>query len=267
VAVILVRTGIRLFNREEILSREMDELHIKFIWRDFWGYFLRPPDLAAQRANTAAARFDLLRFYRHDIPLLLRDQRAALLVILLAALAALAFGVVFARQYPVPPGAFSLDELTSETFQSLENVPFMPSITTSAIFFNNLRVIILAALVSVFSFGALVLFLTLVNLGLVSFIVAEIMAIGLNPWLFLAAFILPHGIFEIPAIIIGMTFALRLGAALMSPPAGLDVGQSLLLTLANFVKILVFVVVPLLLLAAFIEANLTPQIVLAVYGR
>ncbi|MCG3212762.1 MAG: hypothetical protein FOGNACKC_06456 [Anaerolineae bacterium] len=267
IAIILVRTGIRLFNREEILSREMDELHIKFIWRDFWGYFLRPPELAGQRSNTVAARFSLPRFYRHDIPLLLRQQRSALLVILLAVAASAVFGVMFARQYPVPDGAFSLEGLTAETFQSLENVPFMPSITTPAIFINNLRVIILAALVSVFSFGALVLFLTLINLGLVSFIIAEVTAIGLNPWLFVAAFILPHGILEIPAIIIGMAFALRIGAVMMSPPDGLDVGQALLLTLANFVKILVFVIVPLLLLAATIEANITPHIVLAVYGR
>jgi uncharacterized membrane protein SpoIIM required for sporulation len=63
-----------------------------------------------------------------------------------------------------------------------------------------------------------------------------------------------------------MTFALRMGAALVSPPKGLDVGQGLLLTSANFIKILLFLVVPLLLAAAYIEANITPQIVLAVYS-
>jgi uncharacterized membrane protein SpoIIM required for sporulation len=80
------------------------------------------------------------------------------------------------------------------------------------------------------------------------------------------AFVLPHGILEIPAILIGMTFALRIGAGMVSPPAGLDIGQGILLTLANFIKILVFLVVPLLLVAAFIEANITPQIVLAIYA-
>jgi uncharacterized membrane protein SpoIIM required for sporulation len=81
------------------------------------------------------------------------------------------------------------------------------------------------------------------------------------------AFILPHGILEIPAILLGMAFALRMGAALVSPPPGLDIGQGLLLTLANFLKVLIFVVVPLLLLAAYIEANITPQIVVALYTR
>ena len=42
--------------------------------------------------------------------------------------------------------------------------------------------------------------------------------------------------------------------------------RSLILTSANFTKILIFVVVPLLLVAAFIEANITPQLVLAIYA-
>jgi stage II sporulation protein M len=103
-------------------------------------------------------------------------------------------------------------------------------------------------------------------MGLVSFLVTEIITIGYNPWLFLVTFILPHGIFEIPAILIGMTFALRIGAAMVSPPKGLDVGQGLLLTSANFIKVLILVVIPLLLIAAFIEANITPWIVLTAYA-
>jgi uncharacterized membrane protein SpoIIM required for sporulation len=128
------------------------------------------------------------------------------------------------------------------------------------------RVIVLAGIISVFSFGVLTILLTLINIGLVSFIVAEIIILGYNPWLFLVTFILPHGVLEIPAILIGMAFAVRIGAALVSPPEELDVGQALLLTGANFVKVVIFVVVPLLLIAAFIEANVTPQIVLAVYA-
>jgi uncharacterized membrane protein SpoIIM required for sporulation len=53
---------------------------------------------------------------------------------------------------------------------------------------------------------------------------------------------------------------------MVSPPNGLDIGQGLLLTMANFIKVMVFLLIPLLLLAAFIEANLTPQIVLALYA-
>ena len=124
----------------------------------------------------------------------------------------------------------------------------------------------MAALASMFSFGALALILVLINGTLVSYLISQIVMLGFNPWVFVATFILPHGILEIPAIIIGFTFALRIGVGFISPPEGLDVGQGLLLTLANFVKVLVFLVIPILFIAAYIEANITPQIVLAVYA-
>jgi uncharacterized membrane protein SpoIIM required for sporulation len=37
--------------------------------------------------------------------------------------------------------------------------------------------------------------------------------------------------------------------------------------MADFTKVFVFLVVPLLLVAAFVEVNLTPQLVLWVYGN
>jgi uncharacterized membrane protein SpoIIM required for sporulation len=265
VDLILVRMGIRIFNREDILSKEMDELNLKSMWRNFKGYFLRPPEFAT-RPGHASARFDLIRFYRHDIPLLIKEQTLPLSVVLITTVAAAALGMAFAWQHPLPANLLPLNEISSQTFQSVQKVRLLPEINTSFIFFNNFRVIVLAALVSVFSFGALTLFLTLINMGLVSFIITEVIILGYNPWLFVAAFILPHGILEIPAILLGMTFALRMGAALVAPPKGLDIGQGLTLTSANFIKILIFVVIPLLLVAAFIEANITPQIVLAVYA-
>jgi uncharacterized membrane protein SpoIIM required for sporulation/ABC-type transport system involved in multi-copper enzyme maturation permease subunit len=266
VNLILVRMGIRIFNREEILSKEMDELHLKTIWRDFKGYFLRPPELAIERGNIEAAKFNLLRIYRHDIPALLKSHKLPLGVIFIAALAAVILGIVAARQYPIPAGALPLEQISSDSFERVKHLRFFPEISTTSIFLNNIRVILLAGLVTIFSFGALTLLLALVNMGLVSMIISYVVMLGYNPVLFLAVFILPHGIFEIPAILIGLTFALRMGAGLVSPPEGLDIGQGLLMTSANFIKILIFLVGPLLFMAAFIEANITPQIVLAVYA-
>jgi uncharacterized membrane protein SpoIIM required for sporulation len=110
------------------------------------------------------------------------------------------------------------------------------------------------------------LILLMIPLALVGFFAVEVSLLGYSPWLFMAAFILPHGIIELPAAVIGTAFALRIGAALVSPPTGLDVGQGFLLVLADFCKVFFFLVVPLLFIAAFVEANLTPQIVLALYG-
>ncbi|MCB0175791.1 MAG: stage II sporulation protein M [Anaerolineae bacterium] len=266
VDLILIRMGIRIFNREDILSKELDELHLRNIWRDFKGYFLRPPELARKRGETNAAKFNLLRFYRHDIPYLLKDQTPAFSVILIVVVSAIILGSIFAQRFPIPAGVFPLENISPETFTSVQKIQFLPEVSTSAIFFNNVRVIVLAGIISIFSFGSLTLILTLINAGLVSFLIAQVVQLNHNPWIFMGAFILPHGIFEIPAIIIGMAFALRIGAALISPPRGFDIGQALLLTTANFLKVLIFLVVPLLLVAGYIEANITPQIVLAIYG-
>ncbi len=266
VNLILVRMGIRLFNREEILSREMDELNMRTIWRDFRGYFLRPPEFATHRRDLETAKFNLLRFYRHDIPLLLKQQVMPFGVIMIIVVVAAILGVSFAERFPVPEEVFPLEEITAETFENVQQTQLLPEISTSFIFRNNLRVVILGGMVTVISFGALTLLLTLINAGLVSFLIAQVVMLGYNPWLFLSTFILPHGILEIPAVLIGMTFALRIGAALVSPPDDLDVGQGFLLTVANFVKVLIFLVIPLLFVAAYIEANITPQIVLAVYA-
>ena len=180
--------------------------------------------------------------------------------------AATIMGIWLAQRFPIPREAFPLDDISSDTFAQVEKVRLLPEISTSFIFSNNLRVMILAALVSIFSFGALALILALVNGALVSYLISQIVMLGFNPWIFVATFILPHGILEIPAIMIGFTFALRIGVGFISPPEGLDVGQGLLLTLANFVKVLIFLVIPILFVAAYIEANITPQIVLAVYA-
>jgi uncharacterized membrane protein SpoIIM required for sporulation len=266
VDLILVRMGVRTFNREEILAKEMDELNLKTIWRDFRGYFLRPPALATQRNHTALAGFDLLRIYTRDIPTLIKAEWLPLLVVLVVLTGGSILGGLYATRYPLPEGIIQLDTLPMDAFENLPSVGFLPHFNTAGIFFNNIRALALAAVLGIFSFGTLALILLMIPLALVGFFTVEVSLLGYNPWLFVAAFFVPHGIVELPAAIIGTAFALRIGAALVSPPAGLDVGQGFLLVLANFCKIFLFLVIPLLLVAAFIEANLTPQIVLALYG-
>ena len=86
-----------------------------------------------------------------------------------------------------------------------------------------------------------------------------------SPWLFLATFVLPHGIVELPAAIISAALALRLGATLVSPPSGLTLTEGVLRALADLVKVFVFLIVPLLGIASALEVWLTPWIVTAVW--
>jgi uncharacterized membrane protein SpoIIM required for sporulation len=266
VDLILVRMGVRTFNREEILAKEMDELNPKTIWRDFWGYFVRSPALAVQRNQAPPARFNLLRIYTHDIPTLIKTHWLPLAVVIITLTGGAILGGHYATRYRLPVGTLQLDALPTDAFERLPSVGFLPNFSTVGIFTNNVRAITLAAVLGVFSFGALALILLMIPLALVGFFTVEVSLLGYSPWLFAGAFLLPHGIIELPAAIIGTAFALRIGAALVSPPAGLDVGQGFLLVLADFLKVFLFLVVPLLLIAAFVEANITPQIVLSLYS-
>ena len=124
----------------------------------------------------------------------------------------------------------------------------------------------LATLLAVFSFGSIAVVMLMAPIAIIGFLVAQAAMSGYNPLVFLGAFILPHGIFELPAAIICTAMALRLGASIISPPQGMTVGQGWLRALADLVKIFVLVVLPLLIVAAFVEVHITPQVVIAVYG-
>ncbi len=262
VDLVLVRMGIRIFNREEILSKEIDELNLGFIWRTFKGFFIRSPT----GVQVSGLKGFIWRVYRHDLPYLLRSQWAPIMVVVVVLVGGMAVGWGYAQQYPLPQNAFELRDLNQETFYHTPSLDFLPRIRTLSIFANNVRALLLAALLALFSFGALALLLIMVPMVVVGFLAAEASILGYNPLLFLCAFILPHGLIELPVAAIATAFALRIGASLVSPPAGMTVGESLLLTIADFFKVYFFLVVPLLLIAAFLEANLTPQVVLWIYG-
>ena len=85
-------------------------------------------------------------------------------------------------------------------------------------------------------------------------------------WLFFTAFVLPHGLLELPAAIIATALAVRMGATFAAPPRGMTVGEGWLWALADFVKVFVFLVLPILALAAVIEVHVTPLVVLQAFG-
>jgi stage II sporulation protein M len=103
-------------------------------------------------------------------------------------------------------------------------------------------------------------------MGIIGFFMYQVAQWGLNPWLFLATFVLPHGIFELPAAILATAAALRLGATIVARPPRMTVGEGWLAALADFIKVFVFVTLPLLVVAAFVEVNLTLRVVIWTYG-
>jgi uncharacterized membrane protein SpoIIM required for sporulation/ABC-type transport system involved in multi-copper enzyme maturation permease subunit len=255
--VLLIRTGIRTFNREEILAREIDELNLGAIVRLFRRYFI-------------GSQFSIARVYRADVPRLLRENRLPLATTLGAMLIALIGGWVFALRFPLPADLVSSIKIDPEMIRqqtAFQGNSFLPRLDAGAIFFYNLRSLLGFALLGLFSFGSLGCLPMITTMGLVGFILGEIRVLGMDGIVFLAAALLPHGIIELPAAILATAFALRAGASIIAPPPGITAGENLMRALADLVKIVLFVVLPLLVLAALIEANVTPQILIRLYGR
>jgi uncharacterized membrane protein SpoIIM required for sporulation len=87
-----------------------------------------------------------------------------------------------------------------------------------------------------------------------------------SPLQFVLSYVLPHGIIELPTFMLSAAMGLRIGAALLAQPAGFSAGQNLLWALAQFSKLWLFVILPLVLLAALVEGFVTPEIIRSLYG-
>ena len=145
-------------------------------------------------------------------------------------------------------------------------IEFLPGLEIRGIFTNNVRSLFIAAILAIFSFGAAPLLVLATPSAIIGFFTMQIAQGGADWLMFLAAFILPHGIVEIPAAVLATTFSLRLGASLTAGSDGEPTGDRFMQALADWVKVFVFMVVPLLLLAAFLESAVTPRVVALFYG-
>ncbi len=266
IVIALIRTGMTTFNREEILSREHEELSIESMSNTF-KTFLReyrpagiPPDQYHQLALSPG------RFYRHELPALLRELRLPLLMALLAMVSGLLFGGYVGQTYRIA----AFDSILSQVGQAEP-----PSLgLTLFVLANNLRVSIFSNLFSTFTFGLFAFLVPAVAFAQIGFVTSTLAARGgswlaldaASPLTFVLAYIVPHGIIELPAFILSAALGIRIGAALLSPPQGFSVGQNMLWALANFWKVWLLLLLPMILLGSLIEGLITPQVVQALYG-
>ncbi|MBN1979242.1 MAG: stage II sporulation protein M [Anaerolineae bacterium] len=265
--VVLIRMGVHTFNREELLGRDIDELNLASMWRSFrarlrwelWFFGVDVPKMPPWLRWLGA----LGGLYRLDIPAILRRSRWALLTVFVALLFSAYVGYAFAERYQLPLDVLQR-EVSSETFTRSQNLGLF-TFTTWDVFVHNLRVLAAAALLAVFSFGTLAIALLMLPMAVIFFLVVQAASVY-NPIVFFSAAVLPHGVLELPAAIIATALSVRLGAVFMSPPKGMTVGEGWLWALADFVKVFLALVVPLLVLAALLEVHVTPLVVLRVLG-
>lgn len=274
VVLLLLRLGNSIFNREELLGRSIDQLNLKGTIKGLWR------GIRAVDSSGTPAR-NILEWYRLGIPLSLRRMKTALLItsglFLLAFVGGYGFGHLPEWRLPLPQTPdFSLSTEVMNRYLSLpasseglaERLPSgMPSMVTALgfIIWQNGRILLAATLLAMFSFGVAALVLTPAVYVLLGYIFSQVILAGIDPGFMFAA-VFTHGIVEIPVIVLATGAAFYLGSIVTRPPRGMAVGSAMTRALGDTLKIGIGLVIPGLFIAAFIEAVITPRVVLAALG-
>ena len=129
------------------------------------------------------------------------------------------------------------------------------SFNVLALFTNNLRAMVLGVLYGFIPF----LYLPALALGVNAAILGMLASLIDGQWLLLAAGILPHGIFELPALFLslaaGLCLCKNINVYIRKNEKG--VMKPLLL---NILRVVVLLVLPLLVFAAVMETYVTPAL-------
>lgn len=248
IAGLLIRTGVAHFNREELLGRELDVLNLGWIWREFRHAFL-------------ADAPSIWQWYA-GLKDLLRQMRTPIFITVTILGIALWLGSKQAIVFPLPLELLNTQELDKGFIEGLEAVRFFSVAGVGTIWFHNVRAIFLAMVLGIFSFGVLGILVIMLPIGLVGYLMANMASAGLSPSTFLTAFVLPHGILEVPAIVLAGASILRMGASMAASAHGKTIGESWLHSLADWARVIVGLVLPLLLGAAALEVFVTPRVVI-----
>ncbi len=254
IAGLLVRSGMAHFNREELLGRELDSLNLRWSGKIFAQHF------RGQAKNP-------LEWYRQQVFPALRQLGMPAAMMVLAIIAGGVIGANLVTQFPPPPELIDLNNLDADYLSSAEALRFFSLQGIGTIWFHNLRAIAIATVLGIFSFGVLSVLVLMLPFVLVGYLAAAAASAGYSAVLFILGYIVPHGILEIPAAALSGAAIIRLGAILATPADSMTIGEAWLRALADWAKIFIGLVLPMLLGAAVIEIMITPRIAYLLLGR
>jgi uncharacterized membrane protein SpoIIM required for sporulation/ABC-type transport system involved in multi-copper enzyme maturation permease subunit len=258
ISLLLIRVGIAHFQREYLLGREIDVINLGWIWRTFWINFI----------GGARSFGD---WYTRILGSAMRRILPALLAVAFIAGISVWLGydwiMVNVSQVIENASPERLEKMGTSIRQMPELSNLEGSISAPFLFMNNTRAVAVIFLAGLVSFSVLGILLYMVNIGLIGGLFAVFELLGMHPWPLFLAGIVPHGVFEIPALMIGSAVALYMGVSIVTPQTGKSMGEVILELFADWVKIFLGVVVPLLAVAALIESYITPGLLLSVMTK
>jgi uncharacterized membrane protein SpoIIM required for sporulation len=254
-AGLLVRLGLSHFEREYLLGREFDSLNLSWMWRTFWKGF---------RGDAIS----LSGWYKVEVSKVMRQLAVPMLITAVLAIfgywASYQWAIVNLPKLLSSASSKDITGLVKDARQTIGLAQINQNLSAVFIFTNNLRATIVILLGGITSFSVLGMIAYLVNVTLVGLVMGVFKLIGYSPLTLFAAGLLPHGLFEIPALMLTTAMMLRIGALMVTPQIGKSMGQVIFELLADWLKIFIGVVVPLLAVAALIETYITPYILINV---
>lgn len=263
VVILLLRIGNSIFNREELLGRTIDTINLSGTFRKIWRYII-----AVDEEGTPAR--NILDWYRRSIVGAIVALRTPIFitigVFVFAFIAGYGIGLTPQWQMNLP----SQERL--DTIMQGQAPYFLEFFTLDirqqammSIFWQNLRILLGALLLSIFTFGVVAYLIVPITFALLGYILSQIILAGWDAGIYILA-VVPHGIVEIPLVVIMTAASFQLGAVVTRPPRQWTVGHAWVVTFALNVRLLIALIIPGLLIAAMIEIFLTPNLVIAFFG-
>ncbi len=248
-AALFVRIGLAHFQREELLGREIDVLNVR------WG-------LRVFRQGFSGGAKNLRQWYRQAVNASLHSLRWSLLAVAVLAVIGAIIGVQQTRNFELLVPSLRMDERLETV---LDILPVSSAAPAALILWQNVRALIVALLLGILSFGILGVIPIFATMALLGFLVQTLANNGISAGMTILGLILPHGLLEIPALILAGAAVLQIGVVLATPTSRRTVGEVFITSLAEWMRVVVGIVLPLLVLAAIIETWVTPRLGLALF--
>lgn len=169
----------------------------------------------------------------------------------------LCFAAVLVIFYFQPEASQELMQRVSQLFAANHLIDENGQVSFLGLFFNNLRVTLLITASGILPFLFLPGWILAFNALFSGAIAGASLSLGFSAFS-LAAGLLPHGIFEIPAICLGAAMGIYLCKELIKKLIGRSELSSFGGVFLSILRLFLWAAVPLLLIAALVEAYVTP---------
>ncbi|MCC7118319.1 MAG: stage II sporulation protein M [Anaerolineales bacterium] len=253
-ALLIIRLGLAHFQREYFIGREVDEINLRWLGRTFWQNF---------RGDARS----ISEWYRVSVGGALKKIFPAALVLLFVA----GLTIFLSYRWTAATGAkfmetapqADVEKIKTDLLHSPDLREIRERVNAPYLFMNNTRAMVVIFVVGIFTLGVLGVMAYMLNISLIGGLFGAMQVLGLPAWKLFLGGVLPHGIFELPAFLIGCAAVLYCGVSFVTPQAGKSFGETGVQLFAEWCKLFVGVIVPLMALAAVIEAHVTPYILAA----